>query len=262
MSLYHEGPYTVDKKLGIFSFISKTRSPKNLVIFIHGFMGKSIGTWEQFPTLLTDSELFKDSDIFFYGYQSLRSQATSSASLFHDFLDEAVTSNKYRHPDKEHEYKKIIIVAHSLGAIVTRYALLNAKRLKKYWLQNCRMVLFGPAHNGARINNLILECATPFMRVVIGLGMFFFPTIEDLETGSVCLNTLNDLTNGYLQKNDGDFTKAFNVIWALNDNVVYNFQFHDDSKEETIRNVGHKSVCKPINSSYLKPMEVLENAII
>ena len=153
-------------------------------------------------------------------------------------------------------------MAHSLGAVVVRFALLNAKRLKRTWINKCKMVLFGPAHNGARPQNLVKVCAPPFMRIIIELGKYKFPTIEDLETDSICLNNLNNLTESYLNKKDGDFTKAFGVIWALNDIVVYNYPFHDDPKEDPALNVNHKEVCKPIIGGYLKPLEEISKAII
>lgn len=62
---------------GFFSF----DNPDNLLIFVHGFGGNSIGTWNTFHSSLIFDNDFKKSDIIFYGYDTFRGQANDHAAV-------------------------------------------------------------------------------------------------------------------------------------------------------------------------------------
>lgn len=261
MPANHLGPFPVNSGIGSILYLSNTKKcPKNLIIFIHGFLGKAVETWEEFPDRLTSMSEFNDSDIIFYGYESLKTQTTSAASQFCDFIEQVNNPNKYSKRESNCEYSDIIIISHSLGSNVTRIALMEAKGSGKTWLSKCKMILFAPAHNGARIGPLILSCAPGFMKVIAGLGAYHYPVLEDLMPKSKCLEELYKLTKKFLYNNDGDFTIAKGVIWAKYDKVVYNNRFFNDPNETTIDKVSHTEVCKPIFNSYMKPIELLLNA--
>jgi pimeloyl-ACP methyl ester carboxylesterase len=134
-----------------------------LVIFVHGFGGDPIDTWTQFPTVLRSEPKLADCDFIFYGYDGLTTQANTSAALFDDFLrhylaNPADVINSW-HPINfarpAFSYAKIVIAAHSLGAVVARRALLRIDRVRTRdqhvapWLSRLRIVLYAPAHHGA-----------------------------------------------------------------------------------------------------------------
>ena len=107
------------------------------VVFVHGFGGSAVGTWLEFPTILTGSPKCSGSDLFFFGYKSKRRDAAYSGSELFGFLS-ALGSEPARtminpslpagatQRSKEFQFKHIVICAHSLGAVITRLALLDA----------------------------------------------------------------------------------------------------------------------------------------
>lgn len=240
--------------------------PKNLVIFVHGFNGKATGTWGEFPDLIRNTNDFVNSDVIFYGYDSLKGQANNNAVTFYSFLNYICENSpnnlgyKRHHLEDDFRYQQILIVAHSLGAIVVRRALLNANTENKFWLPNCKMVLFAPAHKGARIQNLIIESLPSVGKIITGLGLLKIPVLDDLRpTSQTILNLIAD-SQYYLNQNKGQFTIAHKVIWANNEVVVHNDQFCNDPPPTLIDNKSHSSVCKP-RASYPDPYLIVINAL-
>lgn len=240
--------------------------PTNLVIFVHGLNGKATGTWDEFPNLIRTYNDFANSDVIFYGYDSLKVQANNNAVKFYNLLkfvcEHSPNKLGYKRDNvtDDYKYQRIIVVAHSLGAIVTRRALLCAKNENKVWLPNCRMVLFAPAHKGARIQNLITESLPAFGKILVGLGLLTIPVLEDLRPTSQTIQNLIADTQAYLHQNTGQFTIAHEVVWANNEIVVHNDQFCDDPVATLIDNKTHITICKP-NENYLDPYHIVINAL-
>lgn len=241
-------------------------NPTNLAIFVHGFNGKATGTWDEFPDLIRTNNDFANSDVVFYGYDSLKGQANNNAVKFYNLL----TSVSENSPNKlgykrdnladDFRYQRILIVAHSLGAVIVRRALLNAKIENKVWLPTCRMVLFAPAHRGARVQNLIIESLPAVGKILAGLGLLKIPVLDDLRpTSQTILNLIAD-SQGYLNQNTGQFTIAHQVVWANNEIVVHNDQFCSDPVATLIDNKSHTSVCKP-KANFLDPYQIVINAL-
>lgn len=241
-------------------------TPSNLVIFVHGFNGKSTATWNKFPELIRTNQDFDTSDVIFYGYESLKGQANHNALKFYSFLKSVCENSPNKlgfsraSIDSAFRYKKVIIVAHSLGAIIVRRGLLFAKRDNKNWLDNTKMVLFAPAHRGAIIQNLITECLPVVGKILAGLGSLIIPVINDLKPESQAIKNLITDTQAYLNLNMGDFTIATQVIWADKDIVVHSNPFCNDPVATLITNKSHSSVCKP-NAKYLEPYHFVVNAL-
>src|SRR3954469_25635338 len=94
---------------------------KRAIVFVHGFGGDAIGTWQQFPRLLALQDGCRGHDLVFFGYDGLRSYAQNSAVQLRDFLraigeNAASVANPHldpaaRRPD-DFTYEQITVVAH------------------------------------------------------------------------------------------------------------------------------------------------------
>lgn len=266
---YHTEAVRLDNQKTHEAFLSLLPA-KNLLVFIHGFNGKAVLTWNKFPSKLAADASFAETDIIFYGYKSLQRNrnAGNYASDLLIFLKQEIDAipapgNIARIAGEKkltqrNGYEKIILVAHSLGAIVLRKALMNAKADTVPWLEKVQMLLIAPAHLGAKVDKLIfgvLDIILIGKLLANGLS-YFYPVLEDLKEKSVLLDDLKDDTRMYLQINQGDFTKAKIVIHSDPDGIVTNGRFESDPQEITVNGSSHTEVCKP-NENYNVPFEKL-----
>ncbi|MEP7197975.1 MAG: alpha/beta hydrolase [Saprospiraceae bacterium] len=244
-----------------------TSNPQSLIIFVHGFNGSATDTWDEFPALIKESNEYANSDVVFYGYESLKGQVNNNALRFYNFLKIIAEGNSNRlgytrnNLAPNFNYYRILIVAHSLGSIVVRRALLNAKAENKTWLLNTKMILFAPAHRGARIQNLVSESLPTLGRIFAGLGFITIPVLDDLRPNSQTILNLIQETEQLIQQNQGDFTISHTVIWANNEIVVHNERFCQDPVAVLLDNKSHTKVCKPISPNFLTPFEIVTEAL-
>lgn len=174
---------------------------RKAILFIHGFSGDAIKTWTDFHELLPASTKCAGRDIFFYGYDGLRAEMNASAAIFRNFLNrvfentDALLANNLP-PSAQREgdfvYDELLIVAHSLGAVISRRALLDATQLNLNWVDRTKLLLYAPAHKGARVADLALEAASSFsfLKFFGALARFESPLIEQLKPGSLALRQL------------------------------------------------------------------------
>jgi len=238
------------------------------ILFIHGFSGDAIKTWSDFHELLPGSAKCSGSDIFFYGYDGLRAEMNSSAAIFREFLDrlfgETKTFLAINLPPSaqrvaDFKYDKLIIVAHSLGAVISRRALLDATRINSVWVTKTKLILYAPAHKGARVAELAIEVASSFSFLkFFGMGARFeSPLIDELRPESRALRTLLKDTKYALSNGDNRHLVAAQVIIAEHEKIVENESFGEDPPPVAIPETTHTSVCKP-NKNFLKPFSLLE----
>jgi hypothetical protein len=155
-------------------------------------------------------------------------------------------------------YLQIVIVAHSLGAVVTRYALNAGHEDKQKWLDKCKLVLFAPAHIGAQreLKSFVdfpgpIKCLGPFIR-------YFVLTFNQLVDPTIIIKPMTDKCNDLIEKEGiQTFTIAKKVIWASPERVVINDFFLKDPKPLIFQKKGHSAVCKPTRS-FIKPIEELK----
>jgi len=165
---------------------------RKAILFIHGYTGHAFKTWTDFPALLPQNPKIKGHDLFFYGYDGLRAPVGSSASLFRQFLEklfgntgnllsESLRSRFGRPAD--FEYDDLLIVAHSLGAVVTRRALVDATKMGHQWVRRVRFVLYAPAHKGAKVGQLALEAigSFSFLKWFPSAAKIVSPLIDELN---------------------------------------------------------------------------------
>ncbi|AEH82549.1 hypothetical protein [Sinorhizobium meliloti] len=99
---------------------------------------------------------------------------------------------------------KVTVIAHSLGAPVSRRALLDAIRNQASWAGKTRLQLFAPAHMGAYLNKVRKELgiASRLIASLTALTKFGVLSLDGLEPGSPFLTQLmedssKELANGW-----------------------------------------------------------------
>ncbi|HET9767363.1 MAG TPA: alpha/beta fold hydrolase [Thermoanaerobaculia bacterium] len=246
------------------------------IVFVHGFNGNSLETWNNFPALLCGRPSCVGCDLFFYGYDSLRTAATVSAALLRGFLQRlwnhpAALANALLDPAAARPdglaYRRLILVAHSLGSVVARQAMIDGLRERPAdaWAESSRLVLFAPAHKGADIMPLAVESLTglpvigAYLESVFPMLKYRYPVLTDLEPGSATLEQLERQARELLAAGR-DQMRAARVVRGELDRIVRQLDFGDDPPAEVVVEKGHSDVCKP-SLTYERPLTVVEGAI-
>lgn len=235
------------------------------IIFIHGFHGHAIKTWVEFPTYVTTDVRFNKCDFFYYGYDSLGQQIHFSAAEFYQFIDQVYNNNHIlfkesigdslgRHRQKIY-YTNIIIVAHSMGAVITRKALVNAIKKKLIWVDKTKMILFAPAHRGARVSKLWIDSLPPVINIIANAISFKVVTIGELKPNSDTLNDLVASCKEYINTPYEPYVIAKEVVAASHDTIVYTLDFLKDPVPTPLKG-SHTSVCKP-KKGFVQPLDIV-----
>ena len=242
-----------------------------LAVFVHGFRGSPTTTWVSFPQELLTGAGF-GVDFLFYGYESLRQGAEESGVQLYDSLfklwqspalivNESLSSYPKRSTD--FHYSRVTLIAHSLGAAVSRQAMIEHYRALNPWGTDIRLVLFAPAHkgaNGAKLIGETLACGGIIGSWIGAALELQFQSIRDLKPESQFLKSLVEESRRAIISPEGlgAYITARKVIWVEADRVVINQRFLDDPKAERVEGRTHVSVCKP-DAKYSKPVtEVME----
>jgi pimeloyl-ACP methyl ester carboxylesterase len=229
---------------------------RKAIIFIHGYSGDPLTTWSQFDSLLPLEAKSAGHDLFFYGYDGLFSDMAASAGIFAQFLRSvaqdptrllrALPPSVTREP--KFQYDEITIVAHSLGAVITRWALLDLRDNACGELERFRMVLFAPAHKGARVDRLAAAVGSGFPLLGLLWTGFRFssPLVEQLAENSAYLAALETRTQKAIQA-DGkrSYLVARRIFIAEYEKIVRNLAFAGDPPATPIPKKSHMEMCKP-----------------
>jgi hypothetical protein len=194
-------------------------------------------------------------DIVFYGYRSVWAPARNSATLFREFMTTAAEL-KFEWADKiaqsgtsidQRDYRDVLIVAHSLGAVVARRALLDAMIEGAEWPSRSRLLLFGPAHMGTRLvalkgtlrsrpGSLMADLATLFQAKA--------PVLDDLVEGCEFLKSLLTESSQLVEAGVRRPIRAETVIFGEWDNVVSTTPFCVDPLSKVWPKEDHCGVCR------------------
>lgn len=246
-----------------------TAPDRRAVLFIHGYSGKPVKTWRQFDQLLPGCGTCANRDLFFYGYDGIRADMLASASLFRDFLDRLMTSPATvlnavlpaagQRP-ADFGYDEIAIVAHSLGAVISRRALVDATRLKLSWASRTRLILFAPAHCGASVADLALETASglPLLSFFVNAARFTSPLIDQLRPDSDELKALREETLAAAPAHP--HLVARSVFIAEYEKIVRNEPFALDPPPVAIAGTNHMDICKP-HDGFRRPLDLLVKSL-
>jgi pimeloyl-ACP methyl ester carboxylesterase len=117
----------------------KVFQAKDVIIFVHGFIGDYVNTWGKPSVLLDDPRFNRNYDFVFYGFKT---------ALYGDvpaFDDEAARLDRML-THLEEDYKSITIVTHSKGGLLAMRTLLNRAKdfPSKQPYKIHRIVMFTP----------------------------------------------------------------------------------------------------------------------
>jgi pimeloyl-ACP methyl ester carboxylesterase len=117
----------------------KVFQPKDVIIFVHGFIGDYVDTWGKPKVLLDDPRFNRNYDFVFYGFKT---------ALYGDVpaFEEEATKLDRMLTHLEEDYKSITIVTHSKGGLLAMRTLLNRAKdfPAKQPYKIHRIVMFAP----------------------------------------------------------------------------------------------------------------------
>jgi pimeloyl-ACP methyl ester carboxylesterase len=246
---------------------------RRAIIFVHGYNGDTVKTWKQFDDLLPSDPNAAGYDLIFYGYDGLYGTTwhlsqTLCAFLtqFNQFPGGLRTTQPAPAPNlRSQPYDRVIVVAHSLGAILARWALIMANNQGSTWMPNTELVLFAPAHNGARPGELLRFAfgGLSFLRFFGAYALYQSPLIDELDSGSGIFRQFRGDVTRALQSGNCPYLRARRVIQANKERVVHNGPFGNDPPlwfPAAFVNADHSSVCKP-TSYFLAPFEAVRSLL-
>lgn len=227
------------------------------IIFVHGYAGETVNTWKQFDQYLPSDPKAAGYDLFFYGYEGIYGTMYTLSQEFCAFLtrlyqNAGTLTTRVPTPAtlRPVSYNRVLVVAHSLGAILARWALVMAKNQGCTWMPNTELVLFAPAHNGARPGQLLRFAVggLAFLRFFSAYAFYKSPLIDELDKKSTIFKRFRKEVREALKSGPCPYLQARMVIHANKETVVHNGPFEKDpglSFPEHFANADHASVCKP-----------------
>jgi pimeloyl-ACP methyl ester carboxylesterase len=260
------------------ALLCRSPRPGTAVVFVHGWGGRGCGTWETFPQFAATMPETSDADLFFLEYPSLKSQVPFCAAQLRNFLVDLVRdpidtivgpSLPVAAPrrSQDRRYRRFIIVAHSMGAVISRRALLDLDQqapggLTDNELRRFQLLFFAPAHSGSAIPLLIGSGLgldfLPGAKFVGSLARIWFQSLRDLEEGSAFLHKLADdckqLREERTERGASTHHLRAVVYHAHNDHVVSQNDFDRDRPFRPVMNRNHRTICKP-SEAYREPIE-------
>lgn len=208
--------------------------PARLVVFIHGFRGGAVRTWQRFPEGARTSDWWEASDLLFVGYPSQRDNITGTASRLRrelprffprppsDLLE--IGDVRVRAlPDGD--YEELVLVGHSLGGVVLRRALCDAadewlERISedpstpKPCLLEANMRLFSPASAGFRPAGLLGFLSAGPAWLALNMYLRSSSAFADLQQDSAVLAETRRRTEQLVKRDAGLEALRARILWA------------------------------------------------
>lgn len=262
-------------------YVSPSNEPViRLVVFVHGFGGKSVKTWLDFPRVdlaRADNGWWRESDLLFVGYSSTRDSITAVAnrirSELHRFYPKPhkpalVVEGEAVRKNVDTPYLELVVVGHSLGGVVLRRALCDAA---KEWRDNdgsadphvllgAQIRLFSPASSGFRAAGWLgFVRATSYWSAVEAF-LCRSSAYSDLQPGSRVLMQLQNQTEQFIRDDTGGSLAALKArtVWANPDDIVIDLDYETDYASSSWDGYSHTSICKPQKYSFSRPWRFVQ----
>jgi len=274
MESLHNWPVRLSYGAGTVAYWSKNVVCR-LVVFVHGFRGYAVKTWMEFPSLLEEDATLGDCDLIYYGYDSPNYSVAVSGERLYRMLDwaggdsgvlvdESLPPSAGRRGDGG-SYWVIVVVAHSLGAVIARQALLLANERRRPWADRIRLLLFAPAHTGSDVVQMaatFLGVFKPLSPDMVKAGVeLLWPVLKDLDVESETWKRLERDVEAAVPVGDGPHClKAHAVLLGAEDRIVRPLRFGRDPSLVIIEGRDHVNICKP-DRRYGDPLRALMEAL-
>ncbi|GLI26423.1 hypothetical protein ARHIZOSPH14_06650 [Agromyces rhizosphaerae] len=250
-----------------FALVDPAGSNSRLVVFVHGFNGKPVGTWRRFDDGSGAGAWWSESDAVFIGYDSLRREVGSVADEVLAFVRAAMLAGPL--PGIASSYRELVLVGHSLGGVVVRSAVQLALRERRMQhvavgagddaVLDARVVLFSPATSGFGPKGLLGLARATSIWLAVNPLLKMSPAFHDLNRDTVRLDDLRHETEAAARSHPGLRALRPDVLWADPDHVVYTDQYSTDPPPRWARRRSHSNVCKPAPGRYETPWRFVES---
>jgi pimeloyl-ACP methyl ester carboxylesterase len=249
------------------------------IVFVHGFKGCCEKTWLQFQTLpdrLGDS-WWRTCDLVFYSYDSTGTQIWPNASLLDGFLRDLFPIPKWpklgsNETGPFREYRSIVLVGHSEGAVLLRGAILERaqshlsaataeprEQLRSDELLRADLCLFAPALFGSLIcgwKGVLLR--SPVLGDLVETCLNKSPAYKQLKENSPILEQIRTDTIEFAKKFPELAAFKARSLFGSRDCVVSIASLATDFPSEYDAEKNHISICKP-STMYLRPLTFIRD---
>ncbi|NMR31968.1 hypothetical protein [Crystallibacter degradans] len=240
------------------------------MVFVHGFRGKAVATWDEFSSSGHTDLWWRDTDMLFVGYDSAHDNITAVA-------DRVRTNLRKFYPkphtpamnlggttprdDTSTPYGELVALGHSLGGLVLRRAMADAaqdrldsetagEKPQHQEILNAKLRLFSPASAGFRPAGMLGLVKASGLGTVVEMYLRRSSAYTDLQPGSELLVTTRNRTEQLAPQ----FSQLrARILWANPDDVVNTERYNTDFVAETVDQQSHSTVCKP-NPQYGLPL--------
>lgn len=209
---------TKDKKR-IKKVFHESPDSNNAIIFVHGFSGEAWKTFGKIPDFLAKEERMEGWDMFPFGFSEnvdpkLGKEVFASISDIDRVAENLSAAIKH----KFGKYKRIAIVAYSLGGLVTQRSILNLNAEHRERLSH--VILFGTPSNGITHNVFKKLWKNKIGELVQG-GPF-----------------INELREDWLNEFSDNYPFTFKTVAATRDDYVSKESALEPFKKEHWENIG------------------------
>src|SRR6266480_616751 len=196
----------------------KVFQPKDVIVFIHGFIGDYVNTWGKPSVLLDDPRFNRNYDFVFYGFKTALYGDVAAFDEEAAKLDRLLTR-------LEESYKSITLVTHSKGGVLAMRTLLNRAKdfPSKQPYKIHRIVMFTPLTENvslagqAELVKLLGKQSTDIAQMQANTYSELGRVKEDLKA---LLNAQDPLTGARKEAFMKDVAEHLYIINAERDEVV------------------------------------------
>lgn len=256
--------------------------PQRLVTFVHGFRGQAIAAWHEFSQSGDVGPWWRESDLLFVGYDSIKENITAVADrlrrelpvLFPRLPDDLAQIGDVGPRDvRAATYNELVLVGHSLGGLIVRRALADCAQewldqrthshdVPRPHLLSATTRLFSPASSGFRAAGpLGLLQATPGWWAV-NLILRRSSAFTDLQPGSELLRATQRRTETLVKQHTQELGALRpSILWANPDDIVLTERYDTDPVAFSVDGKSHSQVCKPA-AGYESPWVFVETGAV